>query len=123
MLSASSLDPMATPSESKPAKGSSQRVRAPAFDVAIELHQKDRWILHPNVRYAVDTHLRGEPIEAVELRPGLAIATMGIPVGDGLNYCYHCSAVRRCPLHQNQASRDRHLSPAPPSRALGRPPN
>lgn len=91
-----------------------QRVSAPSFDVCIELHQKDRWILHPNVRYAVDTHLKGEPIEAVELRPGLAIATLGIPVESGLNYCYDCTASRRCPLHQPISSASaRAQSPAP----------
>jgi len=73
---------------------------APAFDVAIELHQKDRWILHPNVRYAVDNYLRGDAVEAVELRPGLAVAILGIPVEDGLSYCCACSPTRRCASHK-----------------------
>jgi hypothetical protein len=96
--------------------GMTQRASAPAFDVAIELHQKDRWILHPNVRYTVDTYLQGRPVEAVEMRPGLAIATMGIPVECGLNYCYNCTADQRCSLHQPS----RAPSPAPVSGALGR---
>lgn len=72
--------------------------------------------MHPNVRYTVDAYLKGEPVEAVELRPGLAIATLGIPVEYGLNYCYDCTANRRCSLHQPS----RAPSPAPSSGTLGR---
>lgn len=116
MQSIAGVDMKAMQPESRLPKGSLQRASAPAFDVAIELHQKDRWILHPNVRYAVDSHLRGESIEAVELRPGLAIATLGIPVEDGLNYCYECTTSRRCLAHQPS----RAPSPAPSFGALGR---
>lgn len=72
-------------------KGPHRRAGAPACDVVIELHQKDRWILHPNARYAIDTLLKGEAVEAVELRPGLAVSTWGIPVDDSLSYSYQCT--------------------------------
>jgi len=101
-------------------EASSQRLRFPAFDMAIELHQKERWVLHPNLRYAVDMYLEGSPLEAVELRPGLALATVGIPVEDGISYCYECTANRRCRRHRPSQKRD--LSPAP-SQALERVPS
>ena len=37
------------------------RLREPAFDQAIELHERERWVLHPSVREAVDAYYSGEP--------------------------------------------------------------
>ena len=37
------------------------RLREPPFDQAIELHERERWVLHPSVREAVDAYYSGEP--------------------------------------------------------------
>lgn len=114
------LELMSLQQDGRHTKANSMRRSTPAFDVIIELHQKDRWILHPDARYAVDNHLRGEPIEAVELRPGLAIATLGIPVDGGLNYCYDCTPGRRCSLHQDLSRAASPRGAPSPRGALGR---
>lgn len=74
-----------------------ERVATPVFDVAIEITQNDCWIVHPNVKDSVDRCLRGERLDAIELRPGLASAVVGIPNGDGIEYCMACAA-ERCSL-------------------------
>lgn len=82
-------------------QGIVRRCSIPAFDIAVELHQKDRWVLHSSVRHAVDAYLRGDVFDAVELRPGLSMSIAGIPGEDGVSYCYSCLQSRRCNLHQS----------------------
>ena len=42
-------------------KSVAMRLREPAFDHAIELHERQRWVWHPSVRDAVDAYYSGEP--------------------------------------------------------------
>jgi len=80
-----------------------ERIDVPVFDVAIELLQRDRWIVHPNVKESVDRFLKGQRIEAIELRPGMACAVVGIPEADGFQYCTACAAGS-CSVHRSDRS-------------------
>merc|ERR1712217_126579 len=82
-----------------------ERLRLPVFDVAIELHERERWVLHCDVKKAVDSILNGEPLDAVELRCGSSHAIVGIPTGDGLSYCLRCP-TGDCPDHAIAKSAD-----------------
>lgn len=83
-------------------KSVQKRMREPVFDVAVELHERSHWLLHPNLKNTVDSYFEGEPADAVELTPGRSVAVRTIPGDDGgFTYCRACGALDSCcPLHK-----------------------
>ena len=64
-----------------------KRAREPVFTAALELHSRNKWIFHKNVKDAVDAYVEGEPSDAQMLMPGKAVAVAAIP-GEGIfEYC------------------------------------
>eukprot|EP00941_MAST-03F_sp_MAST-3F-sp1_P006165 g6165.t1 len=69
-------------------KSVQKRMREPVFRSAVELHTREHWVLHPDIKLAVDGYFDGELIDAVELLPGKSVAICAIPQGDGsVTYC------------------------------------
>lgn len=67
-----------------------KRAREPVFAAALELHGRDAWVYHPNVRSVVDAYFEGEPCDAARLRPGRAVAVASIPGEGTFEYCEDC---------------------------------
>jgi stage III sporulation protein SpoIIIAA len=93
-----------------------KREREPVFTSAVELHEREHWLLHPCVKTAVDAYFEGEPSACVELLPGRSIAVAAIAEDDGFSYCRACgarharsaggaSSDRSCALHRAGAAR------------------
>lgn len=78
-----------------------KRAREPVFFCALELHQRSQWVFHPNVKEAVDAYLEGEPCNAIELRPGKAIAVASIPGEGSFSYCEACGVGPTCSEHRS----------------------
>jgi len=83
-----------------------KRLGPPTFDMAIEMHNRDCWILHTDVKTAVDSYLLGQRIDAIELRPGIASATVGIPSVESVEYSYRY-ASDKCSLHEHAGANQR----------------
>ena len=75
-----------------------QRNKEPVFQVALELHHRQQWIYHDNVKNAVDTYFDGTTTEAMELIPGAACAIKAIPMEASFDYCSQCDRYP-CPRH------------------------
>ncbi|KAG1671870.1 hypothetical protein FOA52_003437 [Chlamydomonas sp. UWO 241] len=76
------------------------RLREPAFEQAIELHERDRWVWHPNMREAVDGYYSGEPVKVFVLEPGRVLAAFALPTEDRFEYCLECGRLGRlCAAH------------------------
>jgi hypothetical protein len=86
------------------------RLREPVFQHALELHERERWIFHPNVKTAVDSYLNGEPVDAEELLPGMRHKIVAVPYEDHFTYCRECAQGRECDAHAPPP-------PPPPGRA------
>ena len=67
-----------------------KRGKEPVFHAAIELHSREKWVYHPNIRVAVDAYLEGEPCDAQQLEPGRATACASIPGEGSFQYCTEC---------------------------------
>jgi nucleoside-triphosphatase THEP1 len=76
-----------------------KRSKEPIFTAALELHHRDEWIFHPNVKESVDNYFDGIPSEAVELHPGAALAVKSIPGEGCFEYCRDCGLGYTCGLH------------------------
>lgn len=63
-----------------------KRAREPIFHTVLELHSRDKWIQHKDVKEAVDSYFEGEPCDAEQLEPGRAIAVTGFPQEGGFDY-------------------------------------
>ena len=63
------------------------RMHEPMFKVAVEMHERNTWIVHPNVRRAVDSYFKRTTVVAEELTPGRAkeVIARGI-FGEGFEY-------------------------------------
>ena len=63
------------------------RMHEPMFKVAVEMHARNRWIVHQSVRKAVDSYFKRTQIVAEELTPGNAreVLARGI-FGEGFIY-------------------------------------
>lgn len=63
------------------------RMHEPMFGVAVEMHERARWVLHRNVRQAVDCYFKRQYIAAEELTPGQAreVVARG-KFGEGFEY-------------------------------------
>lgn len=77
-----------------------KRSREPVFKAALELHNRSKWIFHQDVKNAVDCYLEGEPSNAMELRPGKAIAVASIPDEGCFTYCTICGLGQTCAEHR-----------------------
>jgi len=57
------------------------------FKVAVEMHERNRWIVHHSVRKSVDSYFRRTQIVAQELTPGKAKEVLARGVfGEGFEY-------------------------------------
>jgi len=63
------------------------RMHEPMFGMAIEMHERSRWILHRSVRHAVDAYFKRQYVTAEELTPGQAreVVARG-QFGEGFEY-------------------------------------
>ena len=71
------------------------RLHEPMFQMAVEMQERSRWVLHRNVRQAVDCYFRRPYIGAEELSPGCAreVVARG-KFGEGFEYSDGSAAVR-----------------------------
>jgi stage III sporulation protein SpoIIIAA len=81
-----------------------KRAREPVFSCALELHSRTSWVLHRNVREAVDYYHEGEPCDAERLTPGLACAVTAIPDEGAFDYCVQCGLGPTCSQHAEEGS-------------------
>lgn len=63
------------------------RLHEPIFAMAVEMHERSRWVLHRSVRQAVDGYFRRQLVVAEELTPGQAkeVVARG-KFGEGFEY-------------------------------------
>lgn len=87
-----------------------KRLREPVFQHVLELHERERWIFHPNVKTATDSYLNGEPVDAEELFPGMRHKIVAVPDEDHFTYCRECARGHECAAHAPPP-------PPPPGRA------
>lgn len=75
-----------------------KRAREPVFNASLEFHSRSSWFFHSNIKETVDSYLEGQRSEALELKPGKAIAVAAIP-GEGVfDYCRQCG-LGHCSEH------------------------
>jgi hypothetical protein len=72
----------------------------PVFNVALELHERNRWIFHSSVKQAVDAYFRPEFVDAMEMSPGMAVSVKALPMEGCFEYCSLC-ATFPCARHAN----------------------
>lgn len=65
----------------------------------LELHERERWIFHPDVKTATDSYLNGESVDAEELLPGLRHKIVAVPDEDHFVYCRECAWGNECAAH------------------------
>eukprot|EP01063_Lacrimia_lanifica_P005817 TRINITY_DN13512_c0_g1_i1.p1 TRINITY_DN13512_c0_g1~~TRINITY_DN13512_c0_g1_i1.p1 ORF type:complete len:455 (+),score=95.47 TRINITY_DN13512_c0_g1_i1:170-1534(+) len=81
-------------------KSVQKRLRDPVFLTAVELHERERWVYHPDVKGAMDFYFDHLPVECEELTPGRATRTRAVRVECGFDYCDDCQVGRRCAAHK-----------------------
>jgi hypothetical protein len=69
------------------------RAKEPAFKAALELHCRDKWVFHPNIKETVDSYFEGEAIYAMELHPGMAVAVKAVPQEGHFEYSCQSAAA------------------------------
>lgn len=81
-----------------------KRNREPVFQAALELHSRESWIFHENIKDSVDSYLEKEPLPVVRLCPGKALKCTGIPEEGKFEYCNECNEQSICKYHKLGAS-------------------
>ena len=78
----------------------SMRLREPPFEHAIELHERNRWVYHPNLRDSIDAYYSGEPCKVLVLEPGRVLEAFALPDSDSFSYCLDCGRIGSlCTVH------------------------
>lgn len=79
------------------------RLREPSFTTALELHEREVWVYHPDVATAIDNYYNAEPVEAHVLVPGKILACVALSEHDKFSYCLDCAATAApCSAHAPQ---------------------